>query len=99
MATYTASQAKTITLVSSTVDTVTLTGTGKTIRFVATSNKGHVYYTLAQPSQTPPNPTVAGDDCFVTSDTTVHDHPWTNNGCVVKVIASGTPTITIALID
>lgn len=98
MATYTASQAKTITMVASTVDTVTLTGTGKFIRFIQSAGKTHVYYTVEQPGGTPATPTVAGDNCYITIDTAIHDHPWSGNGCVLKLITSGTPTLTIQLL-
>lgn len=100
MATYSASQAKYATLVSNTVDTITLTGTGKSIRFVTTSGTSHAYFTVAPTGQTPATPTVAGDDTYVT----VHsapgyvEIPWNGGGAVIKIISSGTPTIGVMLV-
>lgn len=100
MATYSASSSKYVTLVANTVDTITLTGTGTSIRFVTTSGTSHAYFTVAPLSQTPTTPTVAGDNTYVT----VHgnpgyiDIPWNGAGAVVSIISTGTPTIGVMLI-
>lgn len=98
MATYSATHSKSFTMVASTVDTVTLTGTGKAIRFINTAGKAHIFFTVAQPGATPTTPTVSGDNCFVTLDTAITDFPWSGNGCVVSMITSGTPAVTVSLV-
>lgn len=99
MATYSASQVKTITLVSGQVDTVTLAGSGSTLRVSSNSTSVPVSFTVAQPGGTPATPTDAGDNCFVVMNSySTFDLPWTGNGCVIKVIATGTPIVSFALI-
>lgn len=97
MATYTASQAKTITLVAATVDTITLTGTGDYLHVWQTSTTP-IYFTTAQPGQTPATPTVAGDNTIgIFNNNNSTDFPWTGNGIVIKVISAGTGTVNFAL--
>lgn len=97
MATYSATSAKTITLVANTVDTITLTGTGNNLHVFQTSSTP-VYFSVAQPGQTPITPTVAGDDCIgVMNGNNSLDIPWSGNGIVIKVISAGTGTINFAL--
>ena len=97
MATYTASQAKTITLVAATVDTITLTGTGNNLHVWQTSTTP-IYFTTAQPGQTPATPTVAGDNTIgIFNNNNSTDFPWSGNGIVIKVISAGTGTINFAL--
>ena len=99
MATYSASQVKTITLVSGQVDTITLAGSGTTLRVSSNSTSVPVSFTVAQPGGTPATPTDAGDNCYVVmSAYDSFDLPWTGNGCVIKVIATGTPIVSFALI-
>ena len=97
MAAYTASTAKTITLVANTVDTVTLTGSGNNLHVWQTSTTP-IYFTTAQPGQTPATPTVAGDNTIgIFNNNNSTDFPWTGNGIVIKVISAGTGTINFAL--
>lgn len=99
MATYSANQVKTITLVSGQVDTITLNGSGSTLRVQTDSTSVPVSFTVAQPGGTPATPTDKGDDCFAAINTySTFDLPWSGNGCVIKVIATGTPTVSFALI-
>jgi len=97
MATYSASSAKTITLVANTVDTVTLTGSGTNLHVWQTSTTP-IYFTTAQPGQTPATPTVAGDNTIgIFNNNNSTDFPWSGNGIVIKVISAGTGTINFAL--
>jgi hypothetical protein len=98
MATYTASQAKTITLVNGQVDTITLTGTGSRLHIAVTANHKPIYFTAGDKLETIPTPTVGGDDCYVFDYQNYMDFPWYGNNAQVKVIAAGTPTITVMLI-
>ena len=98
MATYSASSAKTITLVANTVDTITLTGTGNTLHVFQTSTSTPIYFTAGQPGTTPATPTVAGDDNYaVMNGYNSIDFPWTGTGAVIKVISAGTPTVQFLL--
>jgi hypothetical protein len=97
MATYTASHAKTITMVNGQVDTVTLTGIGNHVAFVITSNHKPIYFTMAGPGQELPNPTIAGDNCYCVDYQSVFSGPWTGGPVSLKVLAAGTPTVTIML--
>lgn len=100
MATYSASRSKYITLVANTVDTVTLTGTGNSIRVITTAGTSHAYFTVAPTGQTPTTPTVAGDNTYAS----VHgnpgyiDIPWNGGGAVISIISSGTPTVGVLLV-
>ena len=97
MATYSASQAKTITLVANTVDTVTLTGSGTQLHIWQTSTTP-IYLTFAQPGQTPTTPTVGGDETIgIFNNNNSTDIPWSGNGIVIKAISTGTGTINFAL--
>ena len=97
MATYSASEAKTITLVANTVDTVTLTGSGNLIHFWQTSTTP-IYMTFAQPGQTPATPTIAGDNCYaIMNNNNPTEFPWSGNGIVIKLISAGTGTINCVL--
>lgn len=98
MATYTASQAKTVTLTNGQVDTFTLTGTGQRLHIAVTSNHKPVYFTVGYPADTINDPSVAGDNCYVFDYQNIMDFPWDGAGVKVKVIAAGTPTITVMLI-
>lgn len=100
MATYSASQAKYITLVANTVDTITLSGTGNTIRFLTTSGTSHAYFTISSLSNTPATPTVAGDNTYATAHAAPGyiDIPWNGGGAVISIISSGTPSIGVMLI-
>ena len=99
MATYSASQVKTITLVSGQVDTITLNGSGSTLRVQTNSTSVPVSFTVAQPGGTPATPTDGGDNCYVAINSySTFDLPWSGNGCVIKVIATGTPIVSFALI-
>ena len=99
MATYTVTQSKTITLVSGQVDTVTLNGTGVTIRVSSDSTTVPVSFTVSQTLNTPATPTDKGDNCYVVlSSAAPVEIPWTGNSAKVSVIATGTPTVNIALI-
>jgi len=97
MATYSASSAKTITLVANTVDTITLTGSGTNLHVWQTSTTP-IYFTTAQPGQTPATPTVAGDNTIgIFNNNNSTDFPWSGNGIVIKVISAGTGTVNFAL--
>lgn len=99
MATYSASSAKTITLVAAQVDTITLTGTGQVLHVWQTSTTP-IYFTTAQPGQTPATPTVGGDNCIAIMNNYIPCHQgWTGNGIVIKVISAGTGTVNFALHD
>jgi len=98
MATYSASNAKSITTVANQVDTITLTGTGKTLRIVGRSGSTHTFFTTAPLGGTPATPTVSGDDCFVNEHSTTTDYPWNGSGAVIKLINSGIVNLTFMLI-
>lgn len=98
MATYTASHAKSITTVAAQVDTLTLSGAGKTLRVVGRSGSTYTYFTTAPLYQTPTTPTTEGDDCYVGGLITVVDYPWNGSGAVIKLINSGIATLTFMLI-
>ena len=97
MATYTASHAKTITMVNGQVDTVILTGIGNHIAFAITSNHKPIYFTMAGPGQELPNPTIGGDNCYCVDYQSVFSGPWTGGPVSLKVLAAGSPTVTIML--
>lgn len=96
MATYTGSEAITVTLVANTVDTITLTGAGTELRISQTSTTP-IYIITAQPGQTPATPTVggAGTTAIMTNYPVVL--PWTGSGIVIKVISAGTGTVNFIL--
>lgn len=96
MATYTGSEAITVTLVANTVDTITLTGAGTELRISQTSTTP-IYIITAQPGQTPATPTVggAGTTAIMTDYPVVL--PWTGSGIVIKVISAGTGTVNFTL--
>ena len=96
MATYTGSEAITVTLVASQVDTITLTGAGTELRISQTSTTP-IYIITAQPGQTPATPTVggAGTTAIMTNYPVVL--PWTGSGIVIKVISAGTGTVNFTL--
>jgi hypothetical protein len=97
MATYSASQAKTVTCVANQVDTITLTGTGETLHFAQNSSTP-IYFTLAQPGQVPATPTVAGDNCYVIMNGNNSDNiDWNGNGVVIKLITAGTGLVNFTL--
>jgi hypothetical protein len=97
MATYSASQAKTITCVANQVDTITLTGTGDELHLWQTSTTP-IYFTLAQPGQVPATPTVAGDNCYgLMNNNNPDSYPWNGNGVVIKLITTGTGVVNFAL--
>jgi len=95
-ATYTGSEAITVTLVANTVDTITLTGAGTELRISQTSTTP-IYIITAQPGQTPATPTVggAGTTAIMTNYPVVL--PWTGSGIVIKVISAGTGTVNFTL--
>lgn len=97
MATYTASNAKTITMVNGQVDTITLTAPGDNISFAITANHKPIYFTMGNPGQTIPNPTVEGDNCLAADYQSVFNHPWNGGPITLKMIASGTPTVTVMI--
>jgi hypothetical protein len=97
MATYSASQSKTVTCVAAQVDTITLTGNGTALHFSQNSSTP-IYFTVGQPGSTPATPTVAGDDCYVIMNGNNSDNfPWTGNGVVIKLITAGTGLVNFAL--
>lgn len=99
MATYSVSQSKTYALTSGQVDTITLTGTGTTLRVQSDSTTVPVSFTVGQPYSDPATPTSKGDDCYtLLTAYSPFDIKWSGNGCVVKIIATGTPTVSVALI-
>ena len=97
MATYSASNAKTFTMVNGQVDTVTLTAPGKTIAFVITASHKPIYFTAGHPGQTIPAPTVEGDNCYVVDYQSVFTGPWNGGAVTLKMIAAGTPTVTVMI--
>lgn len=97
MATYTASHAKTITMVNGQVDTLTLTGIGTHISFVITQNHKPIYFTLANQAGDVPAPTVGGDNCFAVDYQSVFTGPWNGGPVTINMIAAGTPTVTVML--
>jgi len=98
MATYTASNAKSITTVAAQVDTLTLTGAGKTLRIISRSGSTSTFFTTAPLGQTPATPTSSGDDCYCTEHIGLIDYPWNGSGAVIKLINSGISTVTFMLI-
>lgn len=97
MATYSASNAKTITMVNGQVDTLTLTSPGKSIAFAITSGHTPIYFTAGNPGQTIPAPTVEGDNCYVVDYQSVFTGPWNGGAVTLKMIAQGTPTVTVMI--
>ena len=98
MATYTASHAKSITTVAAQVDTLTLSGAGKTLRVTGRSGSTYTYFTVDSLGNTPATPTTEGDNCYVAGLITVVDYPWNGSGAVIKLINSGIATLTFMLI-
>lgn len=98
MASYTASQAKTITMVNGQVDTITLTGTGERLQIAVTSNHKPIYFKMGYQWDTVDDPTVAGDDCFVFDYQNNMNFHWHGTSAKIKVIAAGTPTVTFMLV-
>jgi len=99
MATYSASQAKTITLVANTVDTVTLTGSGTFLRATQTSTTA-AYFTAVPTGSTPTTATVAGDNNFALQNASMAiELGWPGTGAVISVISAGTGTVNFALHD
>ena len=96
MATYTGSEAITVTLVASQVDTITLTGAGTELRISQTSTTP-IYIITAQPGQTPATPTVAGAGTTAIMTNYPVVLPWTGSGIVIKVISAGTGTVNFTL--
>lgn len=96
MATYSASQAKTVTCVASQVDTITLTGTGTELH-VWQSSTTPIYYSLAGTGQTPTTPTVAGDNLYASMNSYPDVYPWNGNGVVIKLITAGTGVVNFTL--
>ena len=96
MATYTGSEAITVTLVANQVDTITLTGAGTELRISQTSTTP-IYIITAQPGQTPATPTVAGAGTTAIMTNYPVVLPWTGSGIVIKVISAGTGTVNFAL--
>lgn len=97
MATYSASHAKTITMVNGQVDTVTLTGIGTKIAFAITANHKPIYFALSNRADDVPTPTVGGDNCYCVDYQSVFEGPWNGGPVTLKMIASGTPTVTVML--
>jgi hypothetical protein len=74
-----------------------LTGTGNNLHVWQTSTTP-IYFTTAQPGQTPATPTVAGDNTIgIFNNNNSTDFPWSGNGIVIKVISAGTGTVNFAL--
>lgn len=96
MATYSASQNKTITLVGSQVDTITLTGAGELFK-IWQSSTTPIYFTIAGVGETPATPTVAGDNTYVSMNNYPDSLPWRGTGIVIKVISAGTGTVNFTL--
>jgi len=96
MATYTGSEAITVTLVANQVDTITLTGAGTELRISQTSTTP-IYIITAQPGQTPATPTVAGAGTTAIMTNYPVVLPWTGSGIVIKVISAGTGTVNFTL--
>jgi hypothetical protein len=99
MATYTASKAVHIATVIDQVDTITLTGTGKTIRVHARTGTNHVFFTAESLNgPTPATPTVGGNNCYLIDPDFPLDYPWTGAGAVVKIITGAAQNISIMLV-
>lgn len=99
MASYTASQAKTVTTVGSQVDDITLTGEGSILRFITTSGSTHTYFTAVPNSDTPATPTVGGDNCYaVAHGNVITDYPWPGTSAKLKIVNSGVVTLTVMLV-
>jgi hypothetical protein len=97
MATYTASHAKTITMVNGQVDTITLTAPGEHISFAITAGHKPIYFTMGNPGQDIPTPTVEGDNCYCVDYQSVFQGPWNGGAVTLKMIAAGTPTVTVMI--
>jgi hypothetical protein len=97
MATYTASSAKTVTTVANQIDTLTLTGTGKTLRVTGHSGTPHIFFTTAPLGQTPPTVSAGGDNCFVGEPDTGQDFPWNGSGIVISYISTGINVLSFML--
>jgi hypothetical protein len=98
MATYSASQAVTITTVANQVDTITLSGTGNTLRITGHSGSSHIFFTTAPTGQTPVTPVAGGNDCYVGEPDVGQDFPWNGAGAVIKIISTGINVFSIMLI-
>jgi hypothetical protein len=97
MAAYTASTAKTITLVANTVDTVTLTGTGTFLRAAQTSTTA-IYFTAVPTGTTAITSTVAGDNNVALQNASMAiELGWPGTGAVISVISAGTGTVNFTL--
>lgn len=104
MAAYTGITAKTQTLTISTVDSVTLTGTGGTIRIENQSATNPIYVTLgATPVASVTDPTAAGDNCYVVPPSSSRDFPRPQAagtaGTVVKLISAGAQVYTVEVVE
>jgi hypothetical protein len=79
-------------LTASTVDTVTFTGTDVGTLQIQSDGTAAVYYTLDGST-----PTVGGGNCFrIPAAVSVDEvQPQTGSATVVKLISSGTPTLSI----
>lgn len=75
MASYSVTRAKHATLSSTTVDTVTISGTYTHVEIVNTSGSTTIYATVGVGGSTPSDPTAAGDNTFTVPAGTVRTVP------------------------
>lgn len=98
MAAYTANIAKTVTTVAAQVDSIALSGTGKTLQIVTTSGTTPTYFTITAVGLTAATPTSGGDDVYVALVANTIEIPWNGSGMGIKLVNSAIATVTFQLL-
>jgi len=98
MAAYTANIAKTVTTVAAQVDSIALSGTGKTLQILTTSGTTPTYFTITAVGLTAATPTAGGDDVYVALAANEIKIPWNGSGIGINLINSAIATVTFQLL-
>lgn len=98
MAAYTANIAKTVTTVAAQVDSIALSGTGRTLQIVTTAGTTPTYFTITAVGLTAATPTSGGDDVYVALAANEISIPWNGSGIGIKLINSAIATVTFQLL-
>lgn len=98
MAAYTANIAKTVTTVAAQVDSIALSGTGRTLQIVTTSGTTPTYFTITAVGLTADTPTSGGDDVYVALVANKIEIPWDGSGIGIKLVNSAIATVTFQLL-
>ena len=99
MASYTATNAVTVTTVGGQVDDITLTGDGTKLMFMTTSGSTHTYFNASPNDVFLANPTVGGNNCYaIAHGNVISEFPWPGTSARLKIINSGVVTITVMLV-